>query len=423
MADSTHFSSAEFRGSTEPTIGMELELQIVDPTTRDLAPGAPRILNGCQNHGLEGVTSEFLLCMLEVKSDVCASVAELRDNLSPRIRRLRNIARGLGYDLAMGGTHPFARPSMTAVFPGERYQEIERLHGWMAYQEAVFGLHVHVGVPDGDTAIGVTNLLVEYLPHLLALSANSPFWQGIDTDYMSSRMRMFRPSASCGVPLCFTDWADFTEYCSGMHEMGVLHSTKDLYWDIRPQPSYGTVEFRIFDVPATLSAALFLGALTRTLVVDAIRKLQAPSHRLTPDPFAFWQANENKWLATRFGIRSQCIRKRGAQRNSLADDCDRLLESVQPVAEDLRDAEFLNSIHSAGKFEIGADRQRRIYLQTGSLKAVVEDMSQYWVADFDNVVPLRHTNSAGHINPKAGSHAHPSTAAVEGQPPKPRLAS
>src|SRR4051794_16191673 len=167
----------DFHGSAMPTVGVELELQVLDPETGDLASGALRILDACEEERLEGVSGEFLLSMIEVKTDVCGNTSEIRKSLFPRLRRLRNIATSLGYDLAIGGTHPFARPCMSAIYPDERYAKIQRKQGWMAYQEAVFGLHVHVGVPTGDAAIGVTNLLVEYLPHLLAIAANSPFWQ------------------------------------------------------------------------------------------------------------------------------------------------------------------------------------------------------------------------------------------------------
>src|SRR4051794_35643032 len=155
-----------FQPCTQPSIGVELELQVLDRDTGDLAPGGLRILQECDAAGLEGVSGEFLLSMLEVRSDVCANVAGLSDNLIPRLRQVRNIAGSLGYDLALSGTHPFARPMMAAITPGERYQRIQRHHGWLAYQEAVFGLHIHVGVPSGDAAIGVVNHVVEYLPHL-----------------------------------------------------------------------------------------------------------------------------------------------------------------------------------------------------------------------------------------------------------------
>src|SRR4051812_40611113 len=247
-----------FRPSPATTIGVELELQVLDPETGDLAPGGLRILNACEDEQIEGVSGEFLLSMLEVKTGICENTAHVRDSLFPQLRRVRNVATSLGYDLALGGTHPFARPCMASIFPDERYQKIQKRQGWMSYQEAVFGLHIHVGVPSGDACIGVINLLVEYVPHLLALAANSPFWQGVDTSYASSRVRMFRPSGSAGTPPHFSNWQAFVDYCQVMNQAGLLESTKDMYWDLRPHPKFGTVEFRIFDVPATLSVVLGL---------------------------------------------------------------------------------------------------------------------------------------------------------------------
>jgi carboxylate-amine ligase len=370
-----------FNACSEPTLGAEIELQVIDPETMDLAPGALRILRACEEHGVDGVTGEFLLSMLEVKSDVCASVSELRANLFDRLTRVRNAAMSVGYDLAMGGTHPFARPSMAAVSPGERYERIERMQGWLAYQEAVFGLHIHVGVPSGDAAIGVTNEVVEYLPHLLSLSASSPYWQGVDTSHVSSRMRMFRPSANSGIPVCLSSWREFEEYCEAMRETGAVESTKDMYWDIRPQPEYGTVEFRVFDVPVSLMHVLGLCALTKCLVVNAVRRLEQTRAPRKADPFVYWQANENRWLATRFGLQADCVRRRGAARDSIRNDCQGLIDSLIPLAEELGEAEFMRAINPDVNFETGAERQRRVFRQSGSWRAVVDDMRRHWAAE------------------------------------------
>ena len=159
-----------FKGSTAGTIGVEVELQVLDHQTGDLAPGAQRILDACAGEKIEGVSGEFLLSMLEVRTGVCDNVGQVRDTLAPLIQRVRHIARSVGFDIGFGGTHPFGRPAMSAVSPSERYQRIQKRQAFMAYQEAVYGLHVHVGVPSGGTAIGVINLLVPYLPHLLSVS-------------------------------------------------------------------------------------------------------------------------------------------------------------------------------------------------------------------------------------------------------------
>jgi glutamate---cysteine ligase / carboxylate-amine ligase len=140
----------DFQSSRGTTIGVELELQVLEPDTGDLAPGGLRILNACLDEGIQGVSGECLLSMLEVKTGICDNTVHIRDSLFPQLQRVRNVASSLGYDLALGGTHPFARPCMASIFPDERYQKIRDRQGWMAYQEAVFGLHIHVGVPSGD---------------------------------------------------------------------------------------------------------------------------------------------------------------------------------------------------------------------------------------------------------------------------------
>src|SRR5262249_17242902 len=157
---------------------------------------------------------------------------ELRQSL----KRVRNIARSLGFELALGGTHPFARASMSAVSPGERYQRIQRRQGPMAYQEAIFGLHIHFGVPAGEQAIGAINLLTPYLAHLWAVSASSPFWQGVDSGYASARLALFKPSAHAGLHPHFAGYGDFCNYFETMHAAGIFERTKDLYWDVRPRP-------------------------------------------------------------------------------------------------------------------------------------------------------------------------------------------
>src|SRR5262249_24760767 len=187
--------------------------QILDRDTGDLVPGAVRILDACAEEKIEGVSGEFLQSMLEVKTGVCRSVTEVRDALYPLLRRVRNIASSLGYDLAVGGTHPFGRARTNAIFPNERYQRLGKRQRRLAYQENPFGLHVHVGVPGADEALALITLLVQSLPHLLALSANSPFWQGVDTGFASGRVIMFRPSPHAGVPPHFPRWQDFRRYC------------------------------------------------------------------------------------------------------------------------------------------------------------------------------------------------------------------
>jgi len=375
----------DFTSSRAATVGVEIELQIIDPETGDLAPGATRILDACAAEGIPGVAGEFLLSMIEVKTDVCRDIRDVRDNLFPRLRQVRNVALSLGYDLAIGGSHPFARPSMCAIAPDPRYQAIMKRQGWMAYQEAVFGLHVHVGAPDGDSAIGVLNQAVEYIPHFLALSANSPYWQGVDTDYVSARSRMFRPTASCGLPPCLENWKAFCEYSDAMREAQLIEGVKDMYWDVRPQPKFGTIEFRIFDVPAAMTTVLGLAALTRCFVVDRLQKITQNKSVGQPDEHVYWFAAENRWLASRYGLDTCCIRRRGESRRTIAEDLNLLIDELLPVAEQLGESKFLQSIRPDAMGETGASRQRRVFRQAGGWHGVIADMRQRWVHELDEI--------------------------------------
>jgi carboxylate-amine ligase len=380
----------DFHGSAQASLGVEIELQILDRESGDLAPGAVQVLQACAEDPVEGVTAELMQSMIEVKTGVCRDVAAVRDSLVPQLRRVRNIATSLGYDLALGGTHPFSRAGAAAVFPAERYQRLQEHYAWLTNQMLVFGLHVHVGVPDGDRALRVTNAAVAYLPHLLALSANSPFWQGVDTGLASTRAAIFRLLPHAGVPPYFADWPDFCEYCRVMHACGAIQSTKDIYWDIRPRPQQGTVEFRICDVPASLEVLLGLVALIRTVVVAAGQKLTEGPDGEGGDPRRHWIAVENKWRATRYGLKAQCIRTPGQAFRTLGEDVDRLLEQLAPIAQEGGDESFLGVLRPAGSFETGSERQRRLYRSTGDWKAVTAEMVGRWAEELgtaDAVAP------------------------------------
>jgi carboxylate-amine ligase len=381
-----------FQPSPSITLGVELELQVLDHASGELVPGALRILDACAEEGIAGVSGEFLLSMLEVKTGVCRDVAEVRDTLFPTLRRARNVARSLGYDLALGGTHPSSRPSGAAIFPAERYQRIGQQQGWLAYHESIFGMHVHVGVPGAEEAVGLVNLLVPYLPHLLALSASSPFWEGIDTGLASARSRLFRPAAHAGVPPHFRCWDEVCHHVGVLRQAGTVHSTKDLYWDIRPRPQLGTIEVRVFDTPASLSFVLGLAALTRCLVLDGLRLLRERPELVAGDPRAFWLAQESKWLASRYGLHAKCARRPGRARRTLLDDTAGLLDRLLPVAEQAGEAGFLAAFLPVERLETGADRQRRLCRQSGDWHAVIDDMKSRWAEELE---ALAEGSSAG----------------------------
>jgi len=373
-----------FQPCLENTVGIELELQILDRETGDLAPGAVRLLAACKEEELDGVTAEFMQSQLEIKTGVCRNVAELRQTLFPVLRRVHILANSLGYDLALGGTHPFNRAANGAIFPAERYQRIHDKMAWLTYQGLVFGLHVHVGVAGGDMAIGVMNTLVQYLPHLLALSASSPFWGGVDTGLASVRSALFRMVPHGGMPHYFAGWKDFCKYCRVMHACRAIEATKDIHWDIRPRPQTGTIEFRICDMPLTLERVLALTALMRTLTAASQRLLEERPRARRGDRRRYWIAVENKWLATRYGLDAVCIRTPGGKRRDLREDVSRLVEQMLPIARDMGEADFLPSLVGRERGEIGSERLRRLYRESGDWQVLIDDMKNRWVRELDD---------------------------------------
>lgn len=364
-----------FRPSPETTLGVEVELQLVDRETGDLAPGAVRILKACAEESIEGVSAELMQSMLEVRTGICQNVAEVQHQLVSTLQRVRNIASSMGYELALAGTHPFHRTGGSVISPGERYERVFDRLAWLIHQRVVFGLHVHVGMPSGDMAIGTINMLIQYLPHLLALSANSPFWQGIDTGVASCRTALYRMLPNAGVPRYFAKWKDFRNFLRVMRDCRAIQSPKDIYWDIRPRPDFGTIEFRVCDMPPTLAVTLGIVALIRTLVIATERLLEERPHLRCGDMRRHWIAVENKWLATRYGLEAMYIRTPGGKRSPLVQDLSDLLERLAPIARETGDYPYLAALLPIDKFESGADRQRRLYRETGSWPALIGDLT------------------------------------------------
>lgn len=399
-----------FQQSSETTVGSELELQVLDHETGDLAPGAVRILNACHAESLPGVTAELMQSMIEVKTGVCRNVQELREQLLPRLLRVRNIAASMGYDLALAGTHPFHRTSTSVVFPNERYEKIQERLAWLIHQRVVFGLHVHVGMPDGDTALGVINLLVQYLPHLLALSSSSPFWQGVDTGLASCRSALYRTWPHAGVPRYFPHWKAFRMYFRVMRDCEAIHSPKDIYWDIRPRHDFGTIEFRICDQPSTLALTCSLIALIHSLTESAKRLLAEHPGLKRGDMRRHWVAVENKWLATRYGLQAMYIRTPGGKRRPLMLDLGELIRRLIPIAAESGDQSFLTALMPLDQLETGTDRQRRVYRDAGNWKSVTDDLVAQLSCELDQPADGRRGSAIQNTENKTSLATHGSQA-------------
>ena len=358
-----------FNGSPGPTLGAELELQIIDPETKNLVSGAPRIIERSQDQ--MHVKPELIQSTVELNTDVCENVAEVRRELSERIRRLLAVCDELGYEVASAGTHPFAEWSEQQVTPKERYEMLMDRCQWPARRLMIFGLHVHVGVQSGEKAVAVFNSLSGYLPHLLALSASSPFFDTLDTGLASCRVKIFESLPTAGLPYRLLNWAEFQRLMLTLVNSKTIETIREIWWDVRPHPDFGTVEVRICDGLPTLDEVIAMTALIQSLVVWLGDKYDEGTYLPLQ---RYWIVRENKWRAARWSTEAEIIVDEDGRLEPLSESIERLVEQVTPVAQRLGCAKELAGVRTMLKNGPSYRRQRRLYEETGSFKTVMESL-------------------------------------------------
>lgn len=370
----------KFNGSKTHTIGVEIELQILDSKSLDLTPMSEILLEKAAESGLQRVKAEIHQSMLEIDSEISNNVKECTDFLRNRGTHLNAIAHELGYKLAILGTHPFQRWIERRFSSGSRYQNLHSRYQWLARRMNVYGLHVHIGVKSGPLALAISNAAVKYLPHLLALTANSPFWQGHDTGMNSSRINVMNSFPFSGLPVSFNNWSEFEYYYETLNRTGVISSLKDLYWYIRPNLNYGTIEFRICDALSSLEETMAIVALIQCLVVYLEERIsQKPIEGVLTREDA-WISVENLWIAARDGLEGIIITDTYGKREKLTLLTLELIEKLGPIAKSLECFDELQSIKTIIFKGNGAVRQKNKFLETESLKEVVEEA----IREFDS---------------------------------------
>jgi carboxylate-amine ligase len=303
------------------------------------------------------------------------------------------VARSLGYEFAMLGTHPFQRATQHTVFPDSRFEDARSRLAWMIYYRVAFGLHIHVGVGNSDQAMGIMNRSVAYLPHLLALSANSPYWQGVDTGMASCRAALYQLVPHSGIPPALSRWKDFRTYFQVMCDCGAASGLKDIKWDVRPRPDLGTLEFRICDMPDSLPRVFSIAAFVRSLTLGLARLLESSPRARRADSRQQWITVENRWLATRYGLEAVYIRSPAGKRRPLLDDLRETIEKLLPYARESGDEDFLLRLRSAEHLESGAKRQRQTYRETGDWTAMMQSLISRFNQELDAIAPKAHVAS------------------------------
>jgi carboxylate-amine ligase len=350
------------------TVGVEEEFQIVDPATWELRSHVSQLLASSAPAFGDQIRPELHQSIVEVGTKICANVEELAHEIIGIRRNLADVAERVGLRIAAAGTHPFSNWMDQVLSPGERYQTIIEELQQLARSLLIFGLHVHVAVPDRTTTIDLMNMARYFLPHILALSTSSPFWMGRDTGLKSYRTTVFRRFPRTGIPDHFDSWAAYEEYVDLLVHLHSIDSPRKIWWDLRPHPTFGTLEFRVCDVPTAPRATIAIAALAQAIIVKLYRLRE---RNLGFRRYHRALIEENKWRAARWGIDGKLIDFGKRQEVPMRDLALELLQFVDDVVDELgsrRELEYVRKILSDGT---SAERQLQVYRETGDLASVV----------------------------------------------------
>jgi glutamate---cysteine ligase / carboxylate-amine ligase len=352
------------------TLGIEEEYQTVDPETRDLRSHIhAEILEKGQLILQERVKAELHQSVVEVGTSVCANIKEAKTELKKLRREIIRLARENGLRLASAATHPFADWRMQEVTADDRYKNIIEDMQLVARANLIFGLHVHVGIEDRETAIHMMNHARYFIPHLLALSTNSPFWLGMNTGLKSYRCKVFDKFPRTNMPDYFPSWGEYENYIKLLIKTNSIDNAKKIWWDIRPHPFFPTLEFRVCDIPMRVDETIALAALIQATVAKLYRLYESNQG------FRLYRRSllmENKWRAARYGLDGKLIDFGKQMEVPERDLIEEYLAFVDDVLDELGSREEVEYIREIMKNGTGADRQLQVYRETGDMKAVVD---------------------------------------------------
>jgi len=353
------------------TLGIEEEYQVVDPQTRELRSYITQILDRGKMILREQIKPELHQSMVEVGTHPCRTIQEAR----AEVVRLRSIIAGLarqhGLTIISAGTHPISSWMSQEITPFERYKGVVEEMQQLALQLLIFGMHVHVGMPDDEVAIELMNVARYFLPHILALSTSSPFWMGRNTGFKSYRSALFANFPRTGIPPSFHSAAEFHNYVNLLIRTNCIDDAKKIYWDLRPHPYFGTLEFRICDAATRVDECIALAALMQALIVKLHRMF---SENTTFRVYRRAVIMENKWRAQRWGLDGKLIdfgKRAEVDARALMHELVAFVDEVRDELGSRQEVEYLLKIAEGGA---SADRQLAVFRETNDLNAVVDNL-------------------------------------------------
>jgi glutamate---cysteine ligase / carboxylate-amine ligase len=359
-----------FAPNSAPTIGVELELQLIDARELSLVSCIDQVLAALPPHLTESVKPELMQCYVEINTRICHTVREARDDLREKLAGLEAVVHPMGLKLLWSGTHPFSSWRHQKITIHERYHRLVTLMEDVVRRLVTFGLHVHIGVDSGDKAVMVCDRMLHYLPLLLALSANSPFWEGRSTGLQSNRSKIMEGLPTAGLPYQMRNWSEYVWLVKHLKETGFINSIREIWWDIRPHHHFGTIEVRVCDIPPSLDHVLALVSLIQCLVHTISTEIDGGTFLPEYHPM---MVEQNKWRATRYGVDAALVSNKDFQQRSVPQLVDDLITKLTPTAVELGCLEELQSLALIPP-NSGARRQTEIYEATGSRRKVVEKL-------------------------------------------------
>jgi len=363
----------EFASNRQPTVGLELELGLVDVQTMELSNCFAQLLERLPDQGAGRFKPEIIQSVVEINTDVCESVKDADKELRGRLGVVEAAADSLGLTLWWGGLHPFARCRDQLVTPDERYLMLVEQLQVLARRMVTLGLHVHVGVDSGDKAVMICDRILRHLPTLLALSSSSPFWEGEPTGLQSYRSKVMELLPTAGLPPLMRNWSEYVWLVNHMTSTGFINTIREIWWDIRPHHNFGTVEVRMCDMPGNLEDTLALAALIHCLVKSLSDEIDQGAYQHDCHPM---MVRQNKWRAARFGVWAHLVDAFNYEVQTVRHIVDGLIEKLRPVADELGCAEYLEECRRLAAGPSWADRQLALAAETGSLEEVVRQLTR-----------------------------------------------
>ncbi len=351
------------------TLGIEEEFQIVDPETRDLKSHIEEILEDGKMLLRENIKPEMHQSVVEVGTEICENIQDARREVSKLRSTLDTLARNKGLRIAASGTHPFAQWDAQKITDHARYREIVEDMQQVARANLIFGLHVHVGMPDREAAVHVMNTARYFLPHIFALSTNSPFWKGRNTGFRSYRIKIFERFPRTGIPDIFESLSDYEEYIKLLLKTNCIDNPKRIWWDIRLHPFFDTIEWRVCDIPMRVDETIALAALMQAVTAKLYKLYK---QNLGFRMYKTRLLNENRWRAARYGISGKLIDFGKQQEVPFTSLVNELLEFVDDEVDELGSRKEVEYIKEIMKNGTGADRQLKVWNETNDINAVVD---------------------------------------------------